>query len=191
MSTKWDNKKKPVVIVGAGGAGSALARSLSQTLDRTKYELVLINPRPLHVVLPTTVRMLVTTADNLDKTALIPYDKLFVNENGTFKLGKVQSVSSEGAEGGEVVLESGEHVPYYILVLASGSHWPGPTTYPDTTEGVKEHVDSWRQDVKNAQNIVLIGGGAVGVGTSRPYSLIMDTVSDAHSLCRNRWRDQD
>jgi NADH dehydrogenase FAD-containing subunit len=167
--SKWENKQKPVVVLGGGGAGATTARALSQTLDKSKYSLTLINPLPYRVVLPATVRMTVTATDKLDETALIPYDKLFLNGNGTFKQGKVESISLEGYEkdeGGVLLLEGGEKVEFHILVLATGSTWPGPTTFPETQEGVKEHINARREDVKNAKNIVLIGGGAVGVETA-------------------------
>lgn len=164
--SKWENQKKPVVVIGGGGAGATFVRTFSQAMDASKYELIMINPLPYRICLPSTVRMVVTPTDNLAKTALIPYDKIFVNRNGTYKQGKVQSISVEGYEsgdGGVVVLESGERIPYHILVLASGSFWPGPTNFPGTEEAVQKHIAEHQQDVKNAKNIVLIGGGAVGV----------------------------
>ena len=103
------------MIVGGGGAGVAIARQLSQKLPtvHSDYNLLLITERDVHVHLPAAIRMLVTSEDSLENSALIPYDHLFVNNFGSTKIGKVTSIEKapDGA-GGNVVLENGEKVPY-------------------------------------------------------------------------------
>ncbi|KAL1950022.1 hypothetical protein VTO73DRAFT_5144 [Trametes versicolor] len=159
--------KKNVVIVGGGSVGTAVARELSAKLDASKYSITLINDRPYFVFLVAGARLTVTAADKLEDTALIPYDKLFHNGNGTVKIGKVVSISEGAAgKGGEVALENGERISYASLVLATGSVWPGPLNFPEHDDEVRAHISSWRSKYEKAKHVVIVGGGAVGLETA-------------------------
>ena len=164
MSKKSDDRKN-VVIVGGGGYGGLLARDLSGKLDPSKYNLVLISARPYYVHLLAAARFTVSAAAGLENRALVPYDKLFVNGNGTFVLGKATSIADSGnGQGGQVALENGEKIPYDILVLATGSSFSGPIAFPDSDDAVRDHLKLWRERYAAARDIVFIGGGAVGIG---------------------------
>jgi apoptosis-inducing factor 2 len=68
--------KRNVVVIGGGAAGTDVARELSTKLDASKYDLVLVTPRPFSVWLPALVRAVVTSDGNLEsleKGALVPY----------------------------------------------------------------------------------------------------------------------
>lgn len=169
--------KKNVVIVGGGVAGTAIARELSSKLDASKYNLILINPRPYLIYLIAGARLTVAPVDELEKRALIPYDKLFHNGNGTVKIGKVASLSEAGAgKGGEVVLEDGERIPYASLVLTTGSVWPGALDFPQADADVQAHIQAWRSRYEKANHVVIVGGGAVGLGTSAKLVLCIRVI---------------
>ena len=158
-------EKKNVVVVGGGYGGTLVARALSEKLDSARFNLVLINDRPFYVHLPAMARVAVSDMDQLGDKALFGYDQIFVNGNGSTKVGRVVSVE-EGApgKGGEVVLENGERVPYAALVLATGSRWPDFMELPRTDSETKAHLGSWRDAFKGAKHVVVVGGGAVGIG---------------------------
>ncbi|KAJ6608284.1 FAD/NAD-P-binding domain-containing protein [Mycena sp. CBHHK59/15] len=165
MSGKKNDDRKSVVVVGGGSAGVNIARPLSAQLDATKYKLVLINPRPFRVLLPSTLRMVVSDADNLGTTeaALVPYDKIFHGNNGVFIQDSVEGIhQAAGATNGVLTLASGQEVPYDILVLATGLSWQDPISFPDKAEDVKQYIASSRDKFAAAQNYLLVGGGAVG-----------------------------
>ncbi|OBZ71613.1 Apoptosis-inducing factor 2 [Grifola frondosa] len=163
MSKKNDDKKN-IVIVGGGHSGSLLARDLSTKLDASLYNIILINERPYYVILIAGARLNVTSEGALEDRALVPYDKLFINGNGTAKVGKVTAVEeATPGKGGEVVLEDGERIPYTVLVLASGSSWPGPLNFPQTDADVQAHIARWRKTYEAAKHVVVVGGGAVGI----------------------------
>ncbi|KAI0365681.1 FAD/NAD-P-binding domain-containing protein [Pilatotrama ljubarskyi] len=165
MSEK--QSKKNVVIVGGGWAGTLVARELSAKLDPSKYNIILVNDRPYFVHLIAGARMTVTPEDQLEDKALVPFDKLFHNGNGAFRLGKVASIAEAAAgKGGEVVLEGGGRIPYAVLVLATGSTWPGPLHLPEKDADVRSHVNAWRSKYEKANHVVIIGGGAVGLETA-------------------------
>ncbi|KAF9461151.1 FAD/NAD(P)-binding domain-containing protein [Collybia nuda] len=154
--------KKNIVIVGGGGAGANAARALSRTLDSSKYQLILINPLPYRIWLIATLRLSVSTQDDLQKSIMIGYDKVFVDGKGKFVQGTVTTFESNKQGGGSVTLESGEKIDYHILALTQGATWTGPPGFPRTDDGVKEHVKSLQTKFSKAKDIVLVGGGAVG-----------------------------
>ncbi|KAG6909524.1 hypothetical protein DXG01_017081 [Tephrocybe rancida] len=154
--------KQNIVIVGGGSAGVSAAKALSKTLDHSKYQLILINPLPYRIWLIATLRLAVTQDEALKKDVFLPYDKIFLNGNGKFVEGKVVSFEAS-KEGGSVTLESGEKIDYHILVLSQGATWQGPPAFPTTDSGVKEHLSSIHSKLVNAKDIVLVGGGAVGI----------------------------
>jgi hypothetical protein len=67
---------------------------------------------------------------------------------------------------------------YSILVLTQGALWSGPTGFPRSDAEVKEHIKNLQTKFAKAQNIVLVGGGAVGFG--------MSTLSDNFSSLMKR-----
>jgi NADH dehydrogenase FAD-containing subunit len=102
--------KQNIVIVGGGCAGSNAAKALSRTLDKSKYNLILINPLPYRIWLIGTLRLCVSPEEQLQKDVMLPYDKLFVNGNGKFVQGLVKSFEASKEGGGSVTLESGEKI---------------------------------------------------------------------------------
>ncbi|KAJ7170069.1 FAD/NAD(P)-binding domain-containing protein [Mycena filopes] len=149
-----------IVIVGAGiGGGSTLARTLSKKLPSAK--ITLIDARPYAISLPTLPRMTVSDGNDLFDTALVPFDKLFLNANGTFVQGVVESIQAN-KKGGSVVLADGREFAYDVLALAPGSVWEGPIDFPLDAAAVPAFLAEQRAQFKKAQKIVLVGGGAVG-----------------------------
>lgn len=163
MSKKNDDRKN-IVIVGAGGGGSSAARTLSAKLDASRYNIILINPRPYYIPLPAMPRVVVSDVDNLEEQAFPSLDKVFHNDNGTFVLGKVALIEKKTGKGGSVVLENGERIPFEVLVLSTGSIWSGPIAFPDDATEVTEFIKNGRDAFEKAQKIVIAGGGAVGLG---------------------------
>ncbi|KAH7927289.1 FAD/NAD(P)-binding domain-containing protein [Leucogyrophana mollusca] len=155
---------KNIVIIGAGFAGTAIANGLSAKLDPRKYNLILINPRSYGITMVAGARMVVSGEQKLEEISFVKLDKLFVNGNGETKVGVVTSIEkTPGGRGGAIVLASGERVTYEVLVLASGSAWDRPLNFPAAEADVIPHITAWRNKFANATNVVLVGGGAVGI----------------------------
>ncbi|KAF8580735.1 FAD/NAD(P)-binding domain-containing protein [Ramaria rubella] len=129
-STSDVTSKKNVVIVGGGGAGASLARTLSKQLDPTKHSLILISSTDHFLHLLGVLRMIITSQGKLEDRVLVPYDKLFHNNNGTFHQATVTSIVRRSEQGGHVVTDQGEKIPFDVLVLASGSRWEGGIDIP-------------------------------------------------------------
>lgn len=169
-------QKPNIVIVGGGGCGAQVARLISTKLKPETYNILLVTARPYYTHLPAWVRMSVTSEGHLEDRAHVTYNYLFVNGNGQFVIGKVASITTEeGDKTGSVTLESGESIDYSILVLTPGSLWEGPLNIPDTKKETVDHLQTWRKKFEDSDDIVLVGGGAVALGT-HPICFILDVV---------------
>ncbi|KAL4267990.1 FAD/NAD(P)-binding domain-containing protein [Pleurotus pulmonarius] len=163
MSYKKTDDLRNIVIVGGGGVGLHLARALSPKINSSTHHIVLIDPRPYRIVLPAALRLVTSDIDNLQETAFVPFDKLFVNGNGTTIEAKVTSINKSDSKGGSVTLDNGEVVTFEYLVLASGSIWEGPLSFPDKKEDVLPFINGIRKQLEVAKDIVIAGGGSVGI----------------------------
>lgn len=68
-------------------------------------------------------------------------------------------------DGGILTLDNGGTVAYDVLVLATGSTWPRPIAFPtENMNKITEHVQKIRAEFAAAQDILLVGGGSVGIG---------------------------
>ena len=163
MSSQSSKGSKLNVVVVGGGYGAIVARNISASLDTSSFNLILVNPRPYRIHLVATARMLVSDRDKLEDKALIPLDNIFHNGKGTLVQASVTSVEKEKT-GGFVVLDNGEKLPFYVLVVATGSKWSGPVDFPSKPEDVTKWISEQRKKFKDAKNIVIAGGGSVGLG---------------------------
>ena len=156
---------KSVVVVGGGAAGATIARTLSAKLKASTATLTLVTARPFALHFPAAARMTTTAEGRLEDKVLIPYDNLFLNGNGTLKVGRVIAIEhNKEGQAGVLVLSSGERVEYDILVLAPGSEWKGPLEFPDDHAAALEHIKTWRRNFENANTVILAGGSARGCG---------------------------
>ncbi|KAG8928031.1 hypothetical protein FRC03_009299 [Tulasnella sp. 419] len=151
--------KTNIVIIGGGNAGIYAARSLAPTLNPDDFSLKLITERTFHIHYPAMLRVLVTSEGSYEKLALTPYDRLFrPGEPGEVISGTVEEILDE-----VVKLQDGQEVPYDWLIVASGTKWEGPLKMPLDAVKAHEWIDSWREKFKSAKDIVVVGGGSVGL----------------------------
>lgn len=161
MSKKSDDRKKNIVVVGGGYAGIHVVNYTAKKLDHSKYNIILVNPRPYYIHLIAALRMTVTSAGKLEDTALIPYDRLPC----TFVQAKVTTIQETApGKGGVLVLDNGDQLDYAVLVLGTGSIWQGLPAFGDTEKEVKDHIREWRDKFSRVKSVVIVGGGAVGIG---------------------------
>ena len=169
--------KLSVVVIGGGPAGVNVAQTLDKRLNVATHSVTLITGRDYYLHLPATLRMLVTPEPDLEHNAVIPYDNLFGTGtgDGVGRLskvvhGKVEYVEEKlEGEGGSVHLSNGEKIHWDVLVIATGSVWKGPLNFPSAKKDLLPWTKAWQEKFSMAKNVVLVGGGAVGLGTHRPY----------------------
>lgn len=133
---------------------------------------MLIAPRPQFAYLPAALRMLVDKRTPIN-TMFMPYDSVFGTFPGELRLGCVSSIDENmSGKGGRVVLKTGEQIAYDVLAVATGSSWQGLLAFPDKRALYEEHIQLWRDKFEKAQNIVIVGGGAVGIGPPCHYTCL-------------------
>lgn len=143
-----------VVIVGGGYAGVNIAIKLD-----TFCHVTLIDPKPyLHHCI-ASLRAAVTSA-GYEKKTMIPYAPAI--QNGVVKQGTVIGVNTSEKY---VTLQSEETVQYDYLVFACGSsnNFPGKLPLGSSVEDATRLYNEFRNKVKESKNIVIIGGGPIGV----------------------------
>lgn len=104
-------------------------------------------------------RASVTSEGSVEQAALIPLDRAFAPSVRLIHSSAKQITPTE------VITDSGEHVPYAQLVLATGSLWNGAFALPDSRIEAMEHLRAFRKQLQESNNIVILGGGSIGVGT--------------------------
>jgi apoptosis-inducing factor 2 len=140
---------KRVIIVGAGYAGTALARALDKVAD-----VLLVDARDRFVHNVAAIRGVVDPS-LLDRI-VIPYDRLL--RRGSVRQGLVSDASSNG-----VTLANGDRIEGDIIVVATGSRYASP--FKPQGESIQAFADSLRasnRDLTSTNAIAIIGGGAVG-----------------------------
>lgn len=111
----------------------------------------------------------------------MPYDTIFAKFPGQLIVGAVSSIEeTKGGEGGKVILKSGEQVAYHVLAVATGSAWEGMLSFPDEESLYEEHIELWRNKFEKAQDIVIVGGGAVGIGwfLRRHFFILLTVIAE-------------
>ncbi|KAJ7134314.1 hypothetical protein C8R44DRAFT_869970 [Mycena epipterygia] len=150
MSKKSDDQAV-MVIVGGGGAESNLCRALSSKLDPTKYKLVLVTQRDFHLHLRALPRMVVTSVNKLEDVALMPYDKLFVGNNGTLKKELWKAIMKRVAKSSFMRGRNWN-------TAFSSSALAGPIQLPLGKDEALRAIDEWRVRFKEAKSVILVGG---------------------------------
>lgn len=145
-------KDAPVVlIVGAGPAGRSCAAALDPhcnvvLIDRTAYYLHNIAALRASVVPGYEARI------------MIPYDRLL--KNGHFIVGEVSNITEK-----EVFLTGEiEPIPFDYLIVATGSAYAFPLKIQKgNQDDVVKTYQNLQGDIRDAKEILIIGGGPVGI----------------------------
>jgi len=145
-----------VVIVGGGYGGIKLASNL-----KGKGSFTLIDPKDSFHHNMAALRA--ATVPGFYSKTFIPYKPTF-GEN--FKQAAVKSIDAINKK---VILSNDECVPYTELVIATGSGGPFPgkcDSLECSSSKLAQQYEDFTCEVQKAENIVIVGGGAVGVEMS-------------------------
>lgn len=151
-----------VVVLGGSYAGVELCRRLTESLP-TGYRVVLIEKNSHFNYTFNFPRYSVLKGH--ERRAFIPYDGICRHAPaGIFQ--RVCDTATMVTEH-SVHLASGEEIPFVYLAIATGSWQPSPARLQSTTrDGACAELQGLQEAVESAQNIAVIGGGAVGVELS-------------------------
>ena len=167
-----------VVVIGAGYAGAACARSLSRS--SLNFKITVIDKRAASVHKMGGARAAVL-GQKFAHRVTIPNLNLVDAMNGKVIHANISEVTSK-----EVVLEDGSTLSFDYLVCATGARNLGPVE-PPLKFSVGGEMLRWyeriSQKIREAPRIAIIGGGAVGVELSGEikYQYPEKEVSLVHS----------
>lgn len=165
MGNSFSDKK--VIVVGAGYAGTQIAKTLDGSFDVT-----LIEPRPGMMHLWAAMRA--SVVPNWEKRTHVPLDKLLKN-------GKVVHQEVASVESGKVIMKDGTSMEADYIILAHGytkNAFPcGPTDDAVDAEALMAKYKEKQQLVAAAKSILIVGGGPVGVELTGYTLFFMDILT--------------
>lgn len=153
-----------MVIIGAGHAAGQAAASLRQE----KYEgpITIIGDEP-HIPYqrPPLSKQYLSGEQAIERVYLRP-EKFYDDKDVTLKLGV--SATEIDREAKQVVLDSGETVPYDKLIIATGSRPRILNIEGSDLKGIHylrtiADVDAIRNEMAAGKNLVIVGGGYIGL----------------------------
>lgn len=152
-----------IVIVGGGYGGYAVAQKLASKFNKSQSHQIILIERKSHFY-HSVAGLRTVVEDGFEEKVSIPYDHLF-DKHGQGKLihGTVIKLNKNDLI---VRTNDGEeqNITFEIAVIATGSNYPRPAKFDaeNKEEGTKEIIRQ-REAVKNAQKILIVGGGPVGI----------------------------
>ncbi|MFI1028752.1 NAD(P)/FAD-dependent oxidoreductase [Streptomyces sp. NPDC020951] len=161
-----------VVVIGGGYAGVRLAKRLDATARVT-----LVDRKEVFFHRISSLRAGVRPEWSM--TPFIPYDRLL--HEGRVVVGKATRIDTDERQ---VVLATGERLPYDVVVIATGADYPEPARFTGTTteETIKSFAGHQRK-IAAAGHVLVVGGGPSGVELSAEIRLARPDarVTLAHS----------
>ncbi|KAI8338471.1 hypothetical protein BC941DRAFT_423004 [Chlamydoabsidia padenii] len=149
---------KTIVIVGGGYGGITLAK----VLDKQQGVRILLIDAKSHFY--HTVGGLRGAVQDLDDSLFIPYSNLFTCSHHQVVHATVNRFDENAVFLNADIPEWGDRIPFDFLVIASGTNYPAPARINATElDQGKQQLQHIRQQVLQAQHILIVGGGPVGI----------------------------
>lgn len=139
---------KRIVVVGGGFAGSLVARKLE-----SKFEVTLIDNKPFFEFTPSILRTII------DPTHVKKIQKLHTHylHKAKVVLDTATSISSSQ------VMTNNHAYPFDYCVITTGSSYTSPIKSNVVIATRANELKEAHEKLENAKDIVIIGGGLVGV----------------------------
>ncbi|CAF3672553.1 unnamed protein product [Rotaria sordida] len=149
-----NSEKKPVVLIVGGGYGGIQCAKL---LDKNGQFFVILIDRKSYF-LHNVAALRASVEQDFARKIITPYDRLLTN--GCVVQAEVISISNDSIQ------VHGRNEPIYFdyLIIATGSSYafPGKIAETDITKAI-DLYNNIQEKIKQSQQILIIGGGAVGV----------------------------
>ncbi|KAI1365111.1 hypothetical protein F5Y08DRAFT_304897 [Xylaria arbuscula] len=158
-----EDERRNIVVIGASMAGHHAAKTIAESiLPGSPYRVVVIEAHDhFHF---TWVLPRFCVVEGHEHKAFIPYGP-GLRRIPEYALRWIQG-RAVGITKDSVRLNSGEEIPYEFLVVATGAgatdSLPSRVPSDAKTEGIQQLKDI-QLSIKEAKNLVVVGGGAAGV----------------------------
>lgn len=147
-------KPTTIAVIGGSYAGTAVVKALEAALG-TAATIVLVERRSHRVNNMAGLRAAIKPG--FEEAVITPFDKAF--KHAKVVTGEVTDITDK-----EVILKDAPAVPFDYAVIATGSSYASPAKVNATTkEDIEGEFKSWQTKVKDAKDIIVLGGGPVGV----------------------------
>lgn len=154
---------KHAIIIGGSFAGISLAKRLCETLP-SGHKIILIEKNTHFHFLFAFPRFSVVKGH--EAKAFIPYDQILDSGKNGVPLGIFERRRDlvVGVSKNSVKVASGEIIPFEFLAVATGTSSSLPSKLSSLDKhGSCEELRATQEKIMNAENIAVVGGGAVGV----------------------------
>ncbi len=158
-----ENEQRNIIVIGASMAGYHAARTIAESLlPGSPYRVVVIEAHDhFHF---TWVLPRFCVVEGHEHKAFIPYGP-YLRHIPQSALRWIQGRAVRITKD-NVHLSSGEEIPYEFLIVATGAGatdaLPSRVGADDKTEGITQ-LREIQTRIKEAKNLVVVGGGAAGV----------------------------
>jgi NADH dehydrogenase FAD-containing subunit len=161
---KVTSQPRNIVIVGASFAGYHVARLIASSIPIDgSWNIVIIEPSQHYQFTWTLPRFCVI--EGHEEKTFIPYGP-YLPERARGIIRWVHHHASVISKTAISIRETGEDIPYEYLIIATGSgtglRLPSRVGAQDKKTG-SELLREMQQNIKGAERLVVIGGGAAGV----------------------------
>jgi apoptosis-inducing factor 2 len=155
--------QKTVLVIGASFAGYQCAVQLAGSLPGS-HRVVVVESSS-HLQVPWFFPRFSVVSGHEHK-CFVPYGALLnrePKEAWSWIRGRVDKLNIN-ADGGSAVLASGERVEFDYVVVATGASAPAPSRLGvDTKEEGIARLQAMQAKIKDAKNVVVLGGGPAGI----------------------------
>ena len=160
--------KTQILIIGGGFAGVTVA----QKLEKQGINTLLVDKKDYFEVTYAVLRDVAAPQHTNGKSR-----KLYKNIlNGSFIQGSVIELFANKAR-----LANGENIEFETVVLASGSRYPTlPLAKSDNALSLNQRnveISNYNRSLTTADNVLIIGGGVVGVELAGEIAFAMPNAS--------------
>ncbi|GAA5987008.1 hypothetical protein JCM11641_004417 [Rhodosporidiobolus odoratus] len=191
MSTATAGKPlKNVIVIGGSYVGLMAAKELIELLNPDTHRVVVVDKNSHFGHLFAYPRFAISPGH--EHKAFIPFHPMLLAPHAIIQ---AEAIGFEPATGGgkvlldrDVVVEGwrGREVEYEAAVVATGTKLSKPGTLDTEKKDSITYLQSVQSKLKNAQNIVIIGGGAVGVQMATDLSILYPSSNKSITVIQSR-----